>query len=33
VQVSGIRPFAEKQKFQSEFERAFNHIIGHINHG
>jgi hypothetical protein len=33
VQASGIRPFAEKQKFQSEFERAFNYIIGHINHG
>jgi hypothetical protein len=33
VEPSGIRPFAEKQKFQSEFERAFNYIISHINHG
>lgn len=33
VEPSGIRPFAEKQKFQREFERAFNYIIKHINCG
>jgi hypothetical protein len=32
IEPSGIRPFAEKQKFQSEFERAFNYIISYINH-
>jgi hypothetical protein len=32
VEASGIRPFADKQKFQSEFARAFDYIISHINH-
>jgi hypothetical protein len=31
VEPSGIRPFADKQKFQSEFARAFDYIINHIN--
>jgi hypothetical protein len=33
VEPSGIRPFAAKQKFKSEFARAFDYIISHINHG
>lgn len=33
VEPSGIRPFAEKQKFQHEFARAFNYIIKYINRG
>jgi hypothetical protein len=33
VEETGIRPFSEKRKFQSEFERAFNYIVSHINHG
>jgi hypothetical protein len=33
VEASGIRPFAEKQKFQSEFARSFNYVINQINHG
>jgi hypothetical protein len=33
VEAAGIRPFADKQKFQSEFAGAFNYIIQHINHG
>jgi hypothetical protein len=33
VEPSGIRPFAEKQKFHGEFARAFDYIISHINHG
>lgn len=33
VEPSGIRPFAEKQKFQSEFARAFDFIVKQINHG
>ena len=33
VEPAGIRPFADKEKFQHEFERAFNYIIEHINHG
>jgi len=33
VESSGIRPFNEKQKFQREFERAFNYIIKYINCG
>lgn len=32
VQVSGIRPFSEKIKFQSEFERAFTYLRNYINH-
>jgi hypothetical protein len=33
VEASGIRPFAAKQKFQSEFARAFAAIVSHINQG
>jgi len=33
VEPTGIRPFADKQKFQSEFNRAFDHIVTHIDHG
>lgn len=33
VEPSGIHPYAEKQKFQHEFERAFNYIIEYINCG
>jgi hypothetical protein len=33
VEPSGIRPFAAKQKFQSEFARAFEYTVSHINHG
>jgi hypothetical protein len=32
VDATGIRPFADKKKFQSEFARAFDFIAGHINH-
>jgi hypothetical protein len=31
VEASGIRPFAAKQKFQTEFARAFEYIVSHIN--
>lgn len=33
VEPSGIRPFADKGKFQREFERAFDFIGTHINRG
>jgi hypothetical protein len=33
VEPSGIRPFAEKQKFHGEFERAFHFLANHIDHG
>ena len=33
VEPTGIRPFADKRKFQSEFNRAFDHIVTHIDHG
>jgi hypothetical protein len=33
VEASGIKPFANKQKFQHEFEHAFNYIISCIKHG
>jgi hypothetical protein len=33
VEPAGIRPFADRQKFQCEFERALNYIIRYINHG
>ena len=32
VEPSGIRPFAAKQKFQTEFARAFDYMISFINH-
>lgn len=32
VRPAGIQPFAEKEKFKSEFERAFRHIARHIDH-
>jgi hypothetical protein len=31
VEPSGIRPFAEKKKFQGEFERAFHYLACRIN--
>jgi hypothetical protein len=31
IEPSGICPFADKQKFQQEFTRAFNYIINHVN--
>jgi hypothetical protein len=33
VEPCGIRPFSEKQKFHSEFARAFDFIVKQINHG
>jgi hypothetical protein len=33
VEPTGIRPFADKRKFQSEFTAAFDYIVSHINHG
>jgi hypothetical protein len=32
VEETGIRPFREKEKFKSEFNRAFHHITRYINH-
>ena len=33
VEPSGIRPFADKKKFQREFTHAFEYIVRQINHG
>jgi len=33
VEPSGICPFADKNKFQLEFARAFDYIVNYINHG
>ena len=33
VEKKGISPFREKEIFNQEFIRAFQHIIGHIHHG
>ncbi|MCX6558516.1 MAG: hypothetical protein NTW95_13980 [Candidatus Aminicenantes bacterium] len=33
VEPTGIRPFADKQKFQREFAAAFDYIVRQITHG